>query len=82
MDSNNTINTNTSCYIRIPFTFNGDVNDFNYMKLKVRYDDGFIVYLNGDKVELRPANAAMKPILVDASAVKIQGIVIGLIRSY
>ena len=39
-------------------------------------------YLSGDKVELRPANAAMKPILVDASAVTIRGIVIGLIRSY
>lgn len=39
-------------------------------------------YMRGDKVELRPANAAMKPILVDAAAVGIRGIVIGLMRSY
>ena len=39
-------------------------------------------YLRGDKVELRPANAAMKPMVVDAEAVQIRGIVIGLIRSY
>jgi hypothetical protein len=42
---------NTTCYIRIPFTFAGDPGDFNYMTLKMRYDDGFITYLNGTKVE-------------------------------
>jgi len=42
---------NTSCYIRIPFTFAGDPSDFNYMTLKMRYDDGFIAYLNGTKLE-------------------------------
>jgi len=42
---------NTSCYIRIRFTFAGDPCDFNYMTLKMRYDDGFIAYLNGTKVE-------------------------------
>ena len=42
---------NTTCYIRIPFTFAGDPGDFNYMTLKMRYDDGFIAYLNGTKVE-------------------------------
>jgi repressor LexA len=39
-------------------------------------------YLTGDKIELRPANAAMKPIIVDAGSVKIQGILIGLMRRY
>jgi len=42
---------NTTCYIRIPFTFAGDPGDFNYMTLKMRYDDGFVAYLNGTKVE-------------------------------
>jgi hypothetical protein len=42
---------NTTCYIRISFTFAGDPGDFNYMTLKMRYDDGFIAYLNGTKVE-------------------------------
>jgi len=41
---------NRSCYIRIPFTFAGDPGDFNYMTLKLRYDDGFIAYLNGTRV--------------------------------
>ena len=42
---------NTTCYIRIPFTFNGSPNDFSSMTLKVRYDDAFIAYLNGIEVE-------------------------------
>ncbi|MBW8041214.1 MAG: hypothetical protein FVQ85_14595 [Planctomycetes bacterium] len=44
-------NGNNSCYIRIPFTFNGDPCDFNFMMLYIRYDDGFIAYLNGDEIE-------------------------------
>ena len=36
----------------------------------------------GQTVELRPANAAMKPILTEAARVKVRGIVIGLVRSY
>jgi hypothetical protein len=44
-------NGNKSCYIRIPFTFNGDPCDFNFMMLYIRYDDGFIAHLNGDEIE-------------------------------
>jgi len=44
-------NANTSCYIRIPFTC-GDA-EYNNMMLKVRYDDGFIAYLNGGEVARR-----------------------------
>ncbi|MGB2806995.1 MAG: lamin tail domain-containing protein, partial [Sedimentisphaerales bacterium] len=44
-------NGNNSCYIRIPFTFNGDPCDFNFMMLYIRYDDGFIAHLNGDEIE-------------------------------
>jgi len=42
---------NATCYIRISFTFNGSPDDFSSMKLKVRYDDAFIAYLNGTEVE-------------------------------
>ncbi len=39
-------------------------------------------YRRGARVELRPANPAMKPIVVDAARVTIQGVVVGLIRKY
>jgi len=42
---------NNSCYIRIPFTFNGNPSGFNFMTLKIRYDDGFVAYLNGDQIK-------------------------------
>ncbi|UCG46302.1 MAG: lamin tail domain-containing protein [Phycisphaerales bacterium] len=44
-------NINTTCYIRIPFMLDG--GEFNNMILKVRYDDGFIAYLNGARVASR-----------------------------
>lgn len=44
-------NGNTSCYVRIPFTVNGDPKQFNFMTLKMRYDDGFVAYINGIEVQ-------------------------------
>ncbi|MCP4261373.1 MAG: hypothetical protein GY774_28310, partial [Planctomycetes bacterium] len=41
---------NTSCYIRIPFVVNSDSAKFNFMTLKMRYDDGFVAYINGIEV--------------------------------
>ncbi len=41
---------NSSCYIRIPFTFNGDKSTLTLMTLKMRYDDGFVAHLNGMEV--------------------------------
>ncbi|MCP4261172.1 MAG: hypothetical protein GY774_27245 [Planctomycetes bacterium] len=44
-------NENTSCYIRIPFTVNSnDLSGFSVMTLKIRYDDGFVAYLNGTEI--------------------------------
>ena len=44
-------NPNTSCYIRIPFDVNSeDLNKINLMNFDIRYDDGFVVYLNGKKI--------------------------------
>lgn len=39
-------------------------------------------YLHGQTIELRPANAHMKPIEVDAHMVEIKGVVAGLMRRY
>lgn len=36
----------------------------------------------GGKIRLQPANIAMQPIVVDAADVRIQGIVVGVIRKY
>ena len=45
-----------SAYIRIPFNVAGDtLPDLTFLNLKMRYDDGFVAYLNG--VEVARANA-------------------------
>jgi hypothetical protein len=44
-------NQYTTCYIRIPFTFTGNPASFNFMTLKVRYDDGFVAFLNGNELD-------------------------------
>lgn len=41
---------NASCYIRVPFTVTGDPTAFNTLTLRMRYDDGFIAYLNGIEI--------------------------------
>ena len=45
---------NTSCYIRIPFDVAGeDIKGLNSMTLQIRYDDGFVAYLNGTEIGRR-----------------------------
>ena len=45
---------NTSAYVRIPFNVDaGDIAKFNYLTLQMRYDDGFVAFLNGDADCLR-----------------------------
>ncbi len=39
-------------------------------------------YSEGSRVRLQPANATMKPLLVDARDITVQGVVTGLIRDY
>jgi repressor LexA len=39
-------------------------------------------YKEGSKVRLQPANSTMQPRIVDANSMKIQGVVIGVLRSY
>jgi repressor LexA len=40
------------------------------------------LYRRGTAVELRPANAAMAPLVVEAQDVEVKGVVVGLIRKY
>jgi len=39
-------------------------------------------YAEGSRVRLQPANGAMKPLLIDARDVLVQGVVTGLMRNY
>jgi len=39
-------------------------------------------YKEGSKVRLQPANSAMEPRIVEADRCRIQGVVIGVLRSY
>ena len=54
-------NAHESCYIRIPFTIDAGVNlvDIVGLNLRMRYDDGFVAYINGVKVAA--ANAPASP---------------------
>jgi repressor LexA len=40
------------------------------------------LYREGSRVRLQPANAAMDPIYVDAERLRVQGVVIGVLRKY
>jgi len=54
-------NSNETCYIRVPFVVDGPaLSTFDYMSLNVRYDDGFIAYINGVMV-YKTANAPSSP---------------------
>ncbi|MBP7052623.1 MAG: lamin tail domain-containing protein [Phycisphaerae bacterium] len=67
-------NVNGSCYIRIPFVVGS--TEFSNAMLKVRYDDGFIAWLNGVEVARRnfmgtPAwNSVASTTNADSSAVQ------------
>jgi repressor LexA len=39
-------------------------------------------FREGENIRLQPSNAAMKPIIVPAASVEIQGRVIGVLRKY
>ncbi len=42
---------NTTCYVRIPFQVSQDVlSSLDRLQLSVRYDDGFVAYLNGTEI--------------------------------
>jgi hypothetical protein len=43
----------SSCCIRIPFNFTEKADAFDTMTLRIRYDDGFVAYLNGTEIARR-----------------------------
>jgi len=55
-----------SCYIRIPFTVSGDLEAMTQLTLRVRYDDGFVAWINGDRVASR--NFAAETVLWNDNA--------------
>jgi hypothetical protein len=50
-----------SCYIRIPFVLETDPNDLNSITLKIRYDDGFVAYINGQLLARDNFDAPIPP---------------------
>lgn len=44
-------NKHSTCYIRIPFTLYVDAAFYESLELKIRYDDAFVAWLNGDEIE-------------------------------
>ena len=69
-----------TCYIRIPFTLNSNPDNFVSMTLNIRYDDGFVAYLNGIEVARRnfsgtPTwNSNASSTHTDSAAVLFEGI--------
>ena len=49
-------NRNSSLYFRLPFTVT-DASSLTALELRVRYDDGFVAYVNGQSVAARNAPA-------------------------
>ena len=46
-------NINESVFLRVPFTFDGDPTAVGALTLRMKYDDGFAAYLNGELVAER-----------------------------
>lgn len=42
---------NATVYTRIPFELDTDLAQFDSLYLKMRYDDGFVAYLNGEEID-------------------------------
>jgi hypothetical protein len=43
----------TSCCIRVPFAFTGNLQNVAGLTLKIHYNDGFVAYLNGVEIARR-----------------------------
>ena len=62
---------NTSAYIRQPFDLPANI-DFDQMQLDIRYDDGFVAYLNGAEVARRNAPPSVQ---FNSAAIADRGLV-------
>lgn len=50
---------NESVFVRVPFNYSGNVADIDRLRLQMKYDDGFVAYLNGVKVAEANAPATL-----------------------
>ena len=51
IDVDDEMSGRTSCYIRLKFNLpQADIEKWNFMILQMRYDDGFVAYLNGTRI--------------------------------
>jgi hypothetical protein len=48
------LNSNATAYLRVPFVINEN-DAFNTLRLRMKYDDGFVAYINGREVARRNA---------------------------
>ena len=75
-------NERTSCLIRVPFGFASDPAGIDRLMLRIRYDDGFVAYLNGVEIARRHApgdvtwNSAAGGQNGDGSAVNLEGVIV------
>ena len=49
------VSNNATVYMRVPFEFNSNPQQFDSIVLRMRYDDGFVAYINGVEVAHRQA---------------------------
>jgi hypothetical protein len=77
-------NVNPSAYVRVALGEVLDPNDFDSLKLRMKYDDGFVAYLNGVKIAERNApaspvwNSVATAVRNDAEALVYEDILIDL----
>ncbi|MDA7605496.1 CotH kinase family protein [Verrucomicrobiales bacterium] len=69
LDLEEMANVVSSAYVRIPFDIRNDIDpkSINDLKLLIKYDDGFVAYLNGTRVA---SSNAPQPIFWDSASTR------------
>ena len=61
LDTLGMFETNGSVFVRVPFTVPNDPATYDTLKLRMKYDDGFVAYLNGVRLTGAQANTPASP---------------------
>jgi len=64
------LNLNASAFVRLPFVVSNPTN-FSLLTLRMKYDDGFVAWING--VEFARANAPLEDLTWDSPATAVHG---------
>ena len=64
------LNSNASAFVRLPFVVTNPTN-FSLLTLRLKYDDGFVAWVNG--VEFARANAPQEDLSWNSSATAVHG---------